>query len=567
MARKPLPVGIDDFEKLRQGNYYYVDKSGLIRDLLEIKGEVNLFTRPRRFGKTLNMSMLQCFFEDRVEETENVKRRQLFEGLEIMDSGKTCLRYMNHYPVITLSLKSAKRSQYSSSMFLLCEELGREFDRHRNILGTLPQDKQQKYHRFLSGAATPDEYASALRFLSEALWGAYKKKVIILIDEYDVPLENAWLNGFYDLMSDFLRALFEGALKSNPCLEFAVLTGCLRISKESIFTGLNNLEIISILSRSYGEFFGFTQVEVDRMLEDYGLSDRREELRSWYDGYLFGDTEVYNPWSLTSYVKALTANSNELPAPFWANTSSNSIVKGLVERADLSVKGELEELLAGGTVEKPVHEDITYDSIYESEDNLWNFLFFTGYLKKTGIRMEGDMRMIRLSIPNREIRYIFNNTILGWFREKIKSKNMSGLYQALMQGDSETVQRVLSSLLMESISYMDGREEFYHGFLLGVLENMDDYLIKSNRESGLGRYDISIRHLDVNKPPVILELKVSDTFKGMENACDKALAQIEKMRYNNWLPEEGYTEVLDYGIAFFKKQCRVKVKRVDLVTL
>lgn len=562
MIKKTLPVGIDNFEKLIHGDYYYVDKTGLIKELLDKKGEVNLFTRPRRFGKTLNISMLQYFFEDTDVEELNQKHRELFDGLEIMGSGDTYLRHMCGYPVINLSLKSAKRAQYSSALYLLCGELAREFDRHRHIMEDLPAEKREKYQRILSGTASTDEYSDALRFLSEALCSAYKKKAVILIDEYDVPLENAWFNGFYYEMMDFLRSMFENALKTNPCLEFAVMTGCLRISRESIFTGLNNLEINSILSPSYSEYFGFTQAETDRLLADLGLNSQREILKIWYDGYSFGDSEVYNPWSVTNYLKGMMVNPDELPAPFWANTSSNNIIKNLVEKADLSVKAELESLLAGGVIEKPVHEDITYDSIYDSEDNLWNFLYFTGYLKKTSMRLEGDMRYVKLAIPNREVRYIYSNTIMFWFRAKVQMRDLSKLFDALAEGDADTVQLELSSLLMESISYMDGREEFYHGFLLGILENMKDYLVKSNRESGLGRYDIAVRQLDVNKTPMILELKVSDTFKGMEAACDRALLQIETNHYNDWLPEEGYSEVLDYGIAFYKKQCRVKVVHI-----
>lgn len=329
--------------------------------------------------------------------------------------------------------------------------------------------------------------------------------------------------------------------------------------------GLNNLKMISILNPFYGEYFGFDQLEVDDMLEYYGLTGQREQIKEWYDGYLFGCTEVYNPWSMTNYVKTLTAHPSELPVPFWANTSSNSIIKTLIEKADASVKLELEELLAGGTIEKPVHEEITYDSIYDSEDNLWNFLFFTGYLKKTSIRMDGDIRSISLAIPNREVRYIYNSMIMKWFRETVHTKDLSVMYRGLLDGDTDTVQREISALLMQSISYMDGREEFYHGFMLGILENMRDYLITSNRESGLGRYDIAIRHLDVSKAPVILELKVSGNYKDMEADCDRALAQIRDRHYNDWLPDEGYTCVWDYGIAFYKKQCRVKAVRAELL--
>lgn len=350
-------------------------------------------------------------------------------------------------------------------------------------------------------------------------------------------------------------------MKTNPYLELAVVTGCLRIAKESIFTGLNNMEMISVLNPSYGEYFGFTQKEVDEILGYYNLTEKREQIREWYDGYRFGDVSVYNPWSVMNFVKALTVSLDAFPSPYWANTSSNSIVRNLIENADISVKSELEDLLAGGVIEKPVHEDITYDSVYDSEDNLWNFLFFTGYLKLVSRRMEQENQYITMGIPNLEVRYIYNTMITNWFRERIKSKDLSSMYRAIQDGNVEVFERELSGLLKESISYMDAKEVFYHGFLLGVLGNMGDCLVKSNRESGNGRLDIMIKNIDDGKAPVIMELKVSESFKALDAACDKAIQQIEEMEYDSWVPEEGYTEVLDYGIAFFRKRCKIKMKR------
>lgn len=561
MAFRPLPIGVDNFEKVIQGGFYYVDKTLFIKELLDMRAEVNLFTRPRRWGKTLNVSMLQYFFEDTGDKTKNEKRGALFNGLNIMNAGEPYLRHMNAYPVISISLKSAKRSSYSSSYYKLCEELRSEYDRHRGILEKLPKEKQRRYLSILNTTASPDEYSSGLKFLSEVLQEAYHKKVIILIDEYDVPLENSYFEGFYEEMMDFVRSMFESALKTNPCLEFAVMTGCLRISKESIFTGLNNLKIISILSEAYGENFGFLQREVDDMLDFYHLRDVRALIREWYDGYQFGNAEVYNPWSVINYVDACITNKEAFPAPYWNNTSSNAIVRDLVDRAEPKTKLEIEQLVAGKTIGKPVHEDITYADIYSSEDNLWNFLFFTGYLKKVSMSLRGDSRYVELAIPNREVRYIYNNTIINWFQSKIKEKNLSELYQGLLSGDAKRFQKELSALLMESISYMDGGEAFYHGFLLGILENMKEYIVTSNREGGLGRYDIAVRHLDVSKTPVILELKVSDTFKGLEESCDEALNQISEKHYDHWLPDEGYSEVINYGVAFFKKQCKIKAQR------
>lgn len=377
----------------------------------------------------------------------------------------------------------------------------------------------------------------------------------------DVPLENSYFSGFYNEMIDFIRSIFESALKSSSSLEFAMVTGCLRITKESIFTGLNNLEMISILSRSYGEYFGFVQNEVDEMLKYYGLMGHREQVREWYNGYMFGDSQVYNPWSVANHVKALTVAADELPAPYWANTSSNSIVKSLVERADISVKTELEDLLSGGTIEKPVHEDITYDSVYNSEDNLWNFLFFTGYLKQVSRRMENVTQYVTMAVPNLEVEYIYRNTITSWFREKIKERDLTVMYEAMQAGNPDVFQTELSKLLQMSISYMDSKEAFYHGFLMGILGNMKDYLVKSNREGGNGRYDIVVRSLDVSRPPMVLELKLAATYKDLEEACNRALVQIKEKAYDSWLPEEGYTQALHYGISFYRKQCRIKAER------
>lgn len=558
MDKKPLPIGIDDFEKLITGNYYYVDKTDLIKDLLDMKGEVNLFTRPRRFGKSLNVSMLRSFFENTGDEQENEKSRRLFEGLNISKYGTKYREQMTSYPVISLSLKSGKQPDFDLAMVSLKRQIANEFRRHENIIQGLG-DLEGRYRRIMSEDTGIDDYMDALAFLSQCLSKVYQRKCIILIDEYDVPLENAYFEGFYNQMVSFIRSLFESALKSNPYLEFAVITGCLRITKESIFTGLNNLEIISILNASYDEYFGFTQQEVNDMLEYYERETAGKSITSWYNGYRFGNTEVYNPWSVIKYVKALYVDQDAFPSPFWANTSSNSIVRTLVEHASLSVKSDIENLIDGGSIEKVVYEDITYEDIEQSDDNLWSFLFFTGYLSMRASRMEGENLYITMAIPNVEVRYIYNNTILNWFRDEIKGKDLSRLFQAIMAGESDKVEEELSKLLMDSISFMDSREAFYHGFLLGILGNMKDFLVKSNRESGKGRYDILVRSLDVTVPVAIFELKVSETFKGMEQACDSALRQIGDKEYDAWLPEEGYTQVLYYGIAFFKKQCRVKV--------
>lgn len=561
MLLKPVPVGVDDFKDLILNDYYYVDKTLFIKDLLDLKGKVNLFTRPRRFGKTLGVSMVQYFFENTGNEEKNQENKSLFDGMQIIEQGERYTKEMGAYPVISLSLKSSKQSEWKLAYGCLKEEISREYLRHQVVLQSLRNPEQRRrYEDIMNLKGSQQDFITSIRFLSDCLYQHWNQKVIVLIDEYDVPLENSYFEGFYQEMIGFIRSIFESALKTNPYLEFSIVTGCLRITKETIFTGLNNLDMISILNRSYGEFFGFTQVEIDLMLEYYGLLPQRDQIKDWYDGYLFGDTEVYNPWSVTNYIKALTVRPDELPAPYWANTSSNNIVKSLVERANISVKGQLEELLAGGVIEKPIHEDITYDSVYDSEDNLWNFLFFTGYLKQVSRRMEQETQYITMAIPNLEVTYIYKNTIRKWFRDEVKLKDLSSMYQAMQSGDASGFQLELSRILQESISYMDTKEAFYHGFMMGVLGNMEDYLVKSNRESGNGRLDIVVRSFDVSKAPVIMELKLSDTFKGLETSCDEALSQIREKGYDSWLPEEGYTEVWNYGISFFRKQCKIKAE-------
>lgn len=561
MTLKPLPVGVDDFKDLISNNYYYVDKTLFIKDLLDLKGKVNLFTRPRRFGKTLGLSMVRYFFENTGNEESNAECGSLFDGMKIMKQGERYIREMNQYPVISLSLKSSKQPDWELAYGCLIEEISREYVRHSDIMDSLKtQEQRRRYDDIMNLRGSRQDYVTSVRFLSDCLYQYWNQKVIILIDEYDVPLENSYFAGFYNKMIEFIRSIFESALKTNPGLEFAVITGCLRITRESIFTGLNNLEMISILNRSYGEYFGFIQEEIDEMLRCYGLTGQRNQIKKWYNGYLFGDAQVYNPWSVTNHVKALTVAPDELPAPYWANTSSNSIVKSLVEKADVSVKKELEDLLAGGTIEKPVHEDITYDSVYDSEDSLWNFLFFTGYLKQVSRRMENVTQYITMAVPNLEVEYIYRNTISSWFREEIRERDLTVMYQAMQAGDAAVFQQELSKLLQMCISYMDTKEAFYHGFMMGVLGNMRDYLVKSNREGGNGRSDIMVRNLDVSCPPMVLELKVSETYKGMEEACDRALAQIREKEYGSWLPEEGYTEVWNYGISFYRKQCRIQAE-------
>ena len=556
MNFKPLPIGIDDFEMLITRGYYFVDKTLLIKDLLDNKASVNLFTRPRRFGKTLNMSMLQYFFENSSKDNS-----YLFENLNIMKAGEQYTSHMGQYPVINLSLKSAKQPNFELALKCIKDELISEFRRHDYILESDKLKAQkEKYLKIVREKEDESLYITALKFLSECLEKYHEKKVIILIDEYDVPLENAFFEGFYDRMIKFIRSLFESALKTNSSLEFAVITGCLRISRESIFTGLNNLDIISILNEYYDEYFGFTQEEVSKILRDYGLSEKEELTKSWYNGYIFGQAQVYNPWSVVKFVKDLYKNPNVFPISYWANTSSNSIVKSLIERADTVTKKEIELLIEGKTIEKIVHEDITYDEIYDSMDNLWNFMFFTGYFKKVNERMDSeDKRYIELCIPNREVKYIFKNKILKWFDEKIKAKDLSILYTAIFNKDIDTFQRELNKLLRETISFNDAYENFYHGFVVGVLSNMHDHIVKSNRETGDGRSDVFIKSPSIFDPAVIIELKVCDSPKDIFKMCDEALKQIEEKKYEEELKQEGYENIIKYGISFYRKDCIIKL--------
>ncbi len=554
MDRKPLPIGVDDFKKLIDTGYYYVDKTLFIKDLIDLKGEVTLFTRPRRFGKTLNMSMVRYFFEK--SETDQT---YLFEGMKILEAGEKYTGEMGKYPVITLSLKSMKQASYADAFYCLKEEVAREYKRHLVAMENLESEEdKEKYYRFANRKAAPEEYLTAVKFLSECLCAVSGSKTVILIDEYDVPLENAYFNGFYDRMATLVRSLFESALKTNETLGFAVVTGCLRISKESIFTGLNNLSIVSIMDKSYAEHFGFTQAEVDQILNYYELYENKSSVRTWYDGYQFGDTEVYNPWSVLNYVNSCHRDKNSFMKPYWSNTSSNSIVRTLVEQADISVKQEIEALIEGKTITKPIHEDITYDDMNSTQDNLWNFLFFTGYLKKISEYQEGETIYVEMAIPNSEVRYVYKNTVLRWFEEKTEYKELTPLYESILNGNREKMAQILSENLMETISFYDYQESYYHGFLAGMLKNIGNYIVLSNRESGKGRPDILLKYPSVRGKAVIIEIKVAKTYQEMEAKCDEALRQIEEQKYEEELRQEGYSDILKYGVAFYRKECMVK---------
>lgn len=555
----PLPVGVENFEDLIQTGYYFVDKTLFIRELIDMKGKVNLFTRPRRFGKTLNMSMIRYFFEMGKKDHSD-----LFQGLKIMDAGEEYLAHMGQYPVISVSLKSMKQYSYELAYEMLKKAVGGEYSRHWEAVeasGRLSGANLERYLRIRDLKGSEGDYADALKFLSECLYICTGRKSIILIDEYDVPLENAYFSGFYEKMVSVIRSLFESALKTNDYLEFAVVTGCLRISKESIFTGLNNLNVVSITNSSFAEHFGFTQEEVERMLQDYGLEENLETVRKWYDGYRFGETEVYNPWSVINYVNSCYHDKKAFAKPYWSNTSSNSIVKNLIEHADISVKQEIERLIEGGTIEKPIHEDITYDDMNSTQDNLWNFLFFTGYLKKISERQEGETIYMEMAIPNSEVRYVYKNAVLRWFEERTGKKELTPLYESLLNGKADQAAEILSENLMETISFYDYQESYYHGFLAGMLKNIGNYIVQSNRESGNGRPDILVRYPSVRGKAVIIEIKVSKTYQGLEEKCDEALNQIEDQKYEEALRQEGYQDILKYGVAFYRKECMVKLAK------
>jgi len=561
---KPLPVGHSFFDRVIRDNYYYVDKSLFIRDLLDKGAMVTLCTRPRRFGKTLNQTMLKCFFEDTSPLLHNViggkNTRALFNGLKIESSGEDYMRHQGKYPVIYLSFKDAKINNFEGSYNYIKDEIIQEFNRHYYVIEKISrEDNKVNFEKLCSNNGTTGDYSRSLRLLCECLEDYHGEKAVVLIDEYDVPLENSWSCGFYDEMINFIRPLMAGAFKDNPSLQLAVITGCLRISKESIFTGLNNLSVVSILSDFYDEHFGFTQSEMDYMLKYYSLECKTQIIKDWYDGYLFGRKEVYNPWSSIQVISNWQNNIDRYPEPHWANTSSNDIVRRLIDIADNDTRDELEILISGGTITKLIHEDITYNEIEKSPDNLWNFLFFTGYLKKInqGIKNEDGEISCNLTIPNIELRYIFKTKVKDWFSEKIKQKDFSRLYDAVLNGSADIIKDELNDFLVDVISYMDGRESFYHGVMIGVLSGMRHFSVKSNREAGTGRCDIVMRHASGRGKAVLFEIKYTEKMSEIEKKCEEALNQIKERQYAKELEAECYKDIIQYAVSFCKKSCEV----------
>ena len=560
--RKKISIGVEDFKTLIDWNGYFVDKTLMIRDLIENHAMVTLFTRPRRFGKTLNQFMIRRFFEDEItEKGEKVDNGYLFDGLAITHCGEEILQHQQRYPVIFMTLKSARQDTYALAYMELKKRISEEFERHRYVLAgdALLETEKLRFQAIMDMQDEQSLYTDALGFLSKCLFKYHGAHTIILIDEYDVPLENAYLHGFYDEMIGFIRSLFESALKTNPYLEKGIITGCLRISKESIFTGLNNLKVDSVLHTDYADSFGFTEAEVQERLAYYDLSAELPEVKQWYDGYLFNQIEIYNPWSIINFVYDRDRKITQFALPYWSNSSSNSIIREMVGEADEEAKEDLETLINGGTIEKRVHEDITYGDIHQSQDNLWNFLFFTGYLKKISERKAEKKLYLTMKIPNLEIASIYEDSISYWFDQRMKATDRSPLLHALESGDCEAAEDFINRQLMETISYFDHAESFYHGFMAGLLTNIGGYRVKSNRESGSGRPDIVLQTPNIRKGRVIiLELKLAKSIADLEPAADRGLAQIEEQRYAAPFTSEGYPDVRKYAVSFYKKDCTLR---------
>ena len=555
-----LPVGIDNFEKIRRNGFYYVDKTSLIEQLFSNWGEVNLFTRPRRFGKTLNMSMLKYFFEIGTD-------RSLFDGLHISSNEKICSEHMGKYPVIFLSLKNAEGLNFDTAKYQMVELIAREAERFPFLAkDTNLSDRDREKYRVLTAFAdghyqmSDDVLCGSLQTLSELLYKHFNQKTVILIDEYDVPLDKAFQHGYYREMVALIRALFGRALKTNEALAFAVLTGCLRVSKESIFTGLNNFKILSITDSRFDEQFGFTDKEVQKLLADYHLEARFSETKEWYDGYRFGNVDVYCPWDVINHIDRIKDDPNARPEAYWINTSGNDLVKRFVDKANRTTRNEIEQLIAGNAIEKTLRLDLTYDEIDNSIENLWSVLFTTGYLTQTGMTEDGAYRLV---IPNREICEVFKLQIQEWFKKSIFSntEQLTAFWKAFEEGNTDGVEMYLNRIMSNSISVFDiktgeGKKEIsYHNLLVGILTGNADWLVKSNVEAGEGFADIIVETEDPNAG-IVVELKYTKDYDEMEQACRAALDQINDRRYQEYLLNDGRKDITLYGIAFCKKRCK-----------
>ncbi len=559
MKHKPLPIGVEDFKRLVDNEYYFVDKTLMIKELLENKETVNLFTRPRRFGKTLNMSMLQRFFE--ATEKSNA---YLFDGLKIA-AYPEYMAYQGQYPVISISLKSMKRASYQEAYFEYVKLLSDEFERHEIILQSdlVSEEDKLEFQKIKKRIAEPKEYNSAVKLLSKCLQKVYQKNVIILIDEYDVPLENAYHEGFYDDMTNLIRSCFESALKTNPSLEFAVLIGCLRVSRESIFTGLNNLKTYSITKNKFSQYFGFTQAEMQEILQTFSLEQYAGTIAKWYDGYRFGLTEIYNPWSVLNCIDSYLQNDMVACEPYWSNTSSNRIVKRLIEESNERTKSMVEELINGTPIHTQIFEDVTYGTIDVNQDYIWSFLLFTGYLKIISCETIGDETYYDMVIPNVEIKSIYKNTIRSWFIDHLNRDSRTEILESVIHADAEKLEDLLCTWLTNTISCFDEQENYYHGFVTGLVSGFNGYMVVSNRESGNGRFDLVVKQRSRWHHAAILEFKVVEKYNQMTKACEDALRQIEEKDYEASLRDEQYENIAKLGICFCQKRCRVKSGGVD----
>lgn len=562
-ATKKIPVGIENFQDMRKFNFYYIDKTNLIEQLLDNWSKVTLFTRPRRFGKTLNMSMLRSFFELGTD-------KSLFDGLYISKNKELCEEHMGKYPVIFFSLKSVEGLRFENARYRIIEMIGREAQRYEFLAESdkLSENEKAQYKALIAldnGKYTMDDdiLISGIQMLSHLLYKHYGQKTVILIDEYDVPLDKAFENGYYKEMVSLIRGIFGMALKTNDSLQFAVLTGCLRISKESIFTGLNNFEVLSILNTQYDEAFGFTDGEVKQILEDYDLSDHYPDVKEWYDGYHFGNTDIYCPWDVIRYCKNLCADSAALPEDFWSNSSGNAMVRRFIDKADIRTKNEIERLIAGEDIEKDISQELTYDEIDKSIENLWSVLFTTGYLTHKGCTESGRYR---LTIPNKEVRNLFIRKIREWFSDVTRNdgKTLEEFCNAFVDKDPRKIEQIFGDYLWNTISIRDTattkakKENFYHGILLGLLGYKASWLIKSNAESGTGYSDILVEVPD-NRTGIVIELKYAED-GDMDSACSRALEQIEEKDYVDKLRQDGMRNFIRYGIACFKKDCKVVIE-------
>ena len=554
MLTKKLPVGIEDFEEMRKQDFYYVDKTGLIVDLLAGWGKVNLFTRPRRFGKTLNMSMLKCFFEIGTD-------KSLFDGLRVSEEKELCEKYMGKYPVVFVSLKDVDGLTFEDAYDMLREIIRKECVRLQFLMDSdaLTDAEKEPMKRLLGNRPERVDIKNSLALLCSLLEKHYGQKPILLIDEYDVPLDKAYYHGYYPQMIDLIRAMFQAALKTNSSLFFAVLTGCLRVSKESIFTGLNNLMVHSISDPSFDEYFGFTDEEVGKMLSDYGLEAHHQEAREWYDGYRFGGQDVYCPWDVINYVYALRVDPQAEPKAYWLNTSGNAMVRELISKsADGTTQMEIERLIEGETITKTLNEQLTHNEVDASIENIWSLLYMTGYLTAVDYP---DGNRYELRIPNREVRQIYMQQVLSWFEDKASAETdkLTNLYTAFETGDVDTIKEILDEQLLDTVSFYDARESFYHGFLLALLSTCANWNVSSNIETGKGRSDILVSRKD-RKVGFVVEVKDVKDEEKLDAACEAALRQIDERDYTAILRRFRVKEIHKYGIAFWDKECRIATR-------